>query len=124
MITRSTFCGLLVAALAWLPAARADPPVIVQNEVSFLLGYMTGSACEFNRNGDWYNARKAAAHMRDKYKYLNDRNQISTTEQFIDKAASVSSLSGKPYQIRCNGAATVDSHRWLSEKLAELRANP
>jgi len=122
MHTRSIFGGLLIAALLGLPAARADTPVKVQNEVSFLLGYITGSGCEFYRNGDWYNARKAVAHLRDKYKYLNDRNLVSTTEQFIERAASESSFSGKPYQIRCNGGASVTSQQWLTEKLADLRA--
>ncbi|HXE48601.1 MAG TPA: DUF5329 domain-containing protein [Ramlibacter sp.] len=122
MHTRSILGGLLIAALLGLPAARADTPVKVQNEVSFLLGYVTGSGCEFYRNGDWYNARKAVAHLRDKYKYLNDRNLVSTTEQFIERAASESSFSGKPYQIRCSGGAAVTSQQWLSEKLVELRA--
>lgn len=122
MNTRSIFGALLVAALTGLPVAHADAPVKVQNEVSFLLGYITGSGCEFYRNGDWYNARKAVSHMRDKYRYLNDRSLINTTEQFIERAATESSFSGKPYQIRCNGGAAVASHQWLSEKLAELRA--
>ena|SRR6185369_1035975 len=122
MNTRSIFSGLLVAALASLPAARADTPIKVQNEVSFLLGYITGSGCEFYRNGDWYSARKAVAHLRDKYKYMNDRNLVNTTEQFIERAASESSFSGKPYQIRCNGGAAVTSQQWLSDKLVELRA--
>ncbi|HXD43340.1 MAG TPA: DUF5329 domain-containing protein [Ramlibacter sp.] len=113
---------MLVAALASLPAARADTPIKVQNEVSFLLGYITGSGCEFYRNGDWYSARKAVAHLRDKYKYMNDRNLVNTTEQFIERAASESSFSGKPYQIRCNGGAAVTSQQWLSDKLVELRA--
>ena len=122
MQIRSIFSAVVVAALTGLPAARADTPVKVQNEVSFLLGYITGSGCEFYRNGDWYNARKAVAHLRDKYKYLNDRNLVSTTEQFIERAASESSFSGKPYQIRCSGGAAVTSQQWLSEKLADLRA--
>ncbi len=65
MNTRSIFGALLIAALTGLPAARADAPVKVQNEVSFLLGYITGSGCEFYRNGDWYNARKGrGSHAR------------------------------------------------------------
>jgi hypothetical protein len=122
MQTRLLFSACLVAAALWLPAAHADTPVKVQNEVSFLLGYMAGSGCEFYRNGSWYNAQKAVAHLRDKYKYLNDRNLVNTTEQFIDRAASESSLSGKPYQIRCGGAVAANSQGWLRERLGELRA--
>lgn len=122
MQTRSLFSALLIAALLWLPAALADTPVKVQNEVNFLLGYIAGSGCEFYRNGSWYGSQKAVAHLRDKYKYLNDRNLVNTTEQFIERAASESSFSGKPYQIRCSGGTAVNSQQWLREKLAELRA--
>jgi hypothetical protein len=122
MQTRSLLSALLIAAVLCLPAARADTPVKVQNEVSFLLGYMAGSGCEFYRNGSWYNAQKAVAHLRDKYKYLNDRNLVNTTEQFIERAASESSLSGKAYQIRCGAGTAVISQVWLREKLVELRA--
>jgi Family of unknown function (DUF5329) len=122
MQIRSPFAALLIAALLWPPAARADTPVKTQNEVNFLLGYIVGSGCEFYRNGSWYNAHKAHVHLRDKYKYMVQRNLLDTTEQFIERAASDSSLSGKPYQIRCNGGAAVNSQQWLREKLVELRA--
>lgn len=112
----------MLAALLWLPVARAQAPVAVQNEVNFLLGYVAGSGCEFYRNGSWYNSQKAHAHLRDKYKYLAANKLADTTEQFIDRAASESSFSGKPYQIRCSGGAAVTSQQWLRDKLAELRA--
>jgi hypothetical protein len=115
------FAFFMAAALS-SPAARAEPPVKVQNEVSFLLGYIAGSGCEFFRNGTWYNSRKAVSHLRDKYKYLVDNNLVSTTEQFIERGASESSFSGKSYQIRCGGGTPVNSQPWLREKLAELRA--
>ncbi len=122
MQTRPLFGALLIAALAWLPAARADTPVKAQVEISFLLGYIAGSGCEFYRNGTWSNAQKAHVHLRDKYKYLVEHNLVNTTEQFIERGASESSLSGTPYQIRCGGGAAVNSERWLRERLAELRA--
>jgi hypothetical protein len=122
MQTRLLIGASLIAALLWLPTARADTPVKVQNEVNFLLGYVAGSGCEFYRNGSWYDAQKAHVHLRDKYKYLVDNNLVNTTEQFIDRAASESSFSGKPYQIRCSGVAAVNSQQWLRERLLELRA--
>jgi hypothetical protein len=121
MLNRLFQCGWLAAALIVLPA-HADTPVPVQNEVNYLLGYMAGSGCEFNRNGTWYDARKAHAHLRGKYKYLVDKNLADTTEHVIERVATESSMSGKPYQIRCAGTAAVSSQQWLREKLAELRA--
>jgi len=122
MPTRPALGALLIAALLWLPAAHADTPVKVQNEVNFLLGYVAGSGCEFYRNGTWYDAQKAHLHLRDKYKYLLGNNLLDTTEHFIERAASESSFSGKPYQIRCGGGAAVSSQQWLRARLLELRA--
>jgi hypothetical protein len=121
MLSRVLCCGWFAASLLALPA-RADAPVPVQNEVNYLLGYIAGSGCEFYRNGNWYDARQAQAHLRDKYRYLAGRNLVDTTEHFIERAASESSVSGDPYRIRCGARAAVNSQQWLREKLAELRA--
>jgi len=122
MNLRTTCAALMLAALLSPPAALAQTPVPVQNEVNYLLGYIAGSGCEFNRNGSWYNAQKAHSHLRDKYKYLVEKNLADTTEHFIERAASESSLSGKPYQIRCSDGVAVPSQQWLRDKLMQLRA--
>jgi len=124
MNTRFTLGALLLAALCGPTGALAQTPVVVQNEVNYLLGYVAGSGCEFYRNGSWYSAQKAQAHLRDKYKYLHENNLSDSTEHFIDRAATQSSFSGKAYQIRCAGSAPVASQLWLREKLAALRAAP
>jgi hypothetical protein len=113
---------LLAAALVGLPVAHAATPVKVENEINRLLGAVEGSGCEFYRNGSWYNSQDAVAHLRGKYKYLSERNLVNTTEQFIERAGSESSMSGRPYRIRCNGGSAVSSQQWLHEKLAVLRA--
>jgi hypothetical protein len=122
MSTGTMRCAWLVAALLWLPAARAETPVAVQNEVNYLLGYVAGSGCEFLRNGTWHNSHKAHVHLRDKYKYLVAKNLADTTEHVIERAASQSSSSGKPYQIRCADGVAVNSQPWLRDKLVQLRA--
>jgi len=122
MNLRTTCTALLLAALLSPPAALAQTPVPVQNEVNYLLGYIAGSGCEFNRNGSWYNAQKAHSHLRDKYKYLVEKNLADTTEHVIERAASESSLSGKPYLIRCSDGVAVPSQQWLRERLLQLRA--
>ena len=107
--------GLLSA-----PVARAEPPASVPIEVNFLLGYIEGSGCEFYRNGTWYDSKAAQVHLRDKFKWLMARNLINTTEDFIERAATKSSISGEPYQVRCYGAP-VTSNQWLRDELARLR---
>lgn len=121
MNMRLTTTAALVAGLLMAPLARAEPPLPVQIEANFLLGYLEGSACQFYRNGTWYDSKAAQAHLRVKYKYLAQRNQINTTEEFIEKAASESSLSGKPYQVKCNDGVAVSSSQWLHDELARFR---
>jgi len=93
----------------------------VQIEVNFLLGYVEGSSCEFYRNGSWHDSKEAQAHLRDKYKWLVLRGLINTTDDFIERAATKSSLSGNPYEVRCNGGALVTSNQWLHNELARFR---
>ena len=121
MNIRLTMGSVLMLGLLLVPVARAEPPTSVQIEVNFLLGYLEGSGCEFYRNGTWHDSKAAQAHLRDKYKYLVASNLVNTTEQFIERAATESSLSGQPYEVRCNGGATVTSSQWLRDELARFR---
>ena len=118
---RFAMSSILMLGLLLAPVARAEPPIGVQIEVNFLLGYLEGSRCEFYRNGTWHDSKAAQAHLRDKYKYLVASNLVNTTEQFIERAATESSLSGQPYEVRCNGGATVTSAKWLRDVLAHFR---
>jgi Family of unknown function (DUF5329) len=107
--------------LALLTVASAAPPAIAQTEINFLLGFIESSGCEFYRNGSWYDSKRAQAHLRDKYEMLAGTGQINTAEDFIEKAATKSSLSGRPYQIRCGGGEAVTSNQWLRDVLTRYR---
>ena len=116
--------GLLALALQllWLPVVRAASSTNTQSEVDFLLGYLAVSGCEFYRNGTWYDSDAAQAHLRKKYAYLSALNMVKTADDFIEKAASESSFSGKAYQVRCHGGAAVTSRKWLNDELAHFRS--
>ena len=111
----------LAPALVIAPVARAEPPAIVQQEVNYLIRYIGNSGCEFKRNGTWNDPKTAEAHVRGKYDFLVRLGQIDTTKDFIDKAATESSLSGEPYEIRCVGDLPVPSNSWLGKELARYR---
>jgi hypothetical protein len=122
-----SFSLVLAAACAVCLAApmavRADPlPPAAKAEVTALLDKLTASSCQFNRNGDWHSAAEAKSHLERKLSYLEDKNLVKTAEQFIDLGASKSSMSGKPYLVRCGGAAPVESKTWLTRELALVRA--
>jgi Family of unknown function (DUF5329) len=111
--------GLLLFAAAH--AAHAAPGPAAQAEISYLLSTVANSDCEFYRNGNWYNSKFAADHISSKYKYLLAGNLVQSTEDFIEKAATRSSMSGRDYAIRCGGGAAVPTAQWLLILLARYR---
>jgi uncharacterized protein DUF5329 len=110
----------LLLALNFPLNAGAEPLLAIQMEIDHLLGYVESSRCEFQRNGNWYDSQKALVHLRSKYGFL--RNSVSTAEDFIEKAASRSSITGQPYQVRCGRDAPLPSSQWLLDELIRFRA--
>lgn len=109
---------LLIVQPLW--AESADTPTRV--EINLLLERLQSSGCQFNRNGTWYTAPEAKAHLLKKLEYLEKRGSVQSTEQFIDLAASKSSVSGEPYQVMYGNAAPVESKVWLIEELQAVRS--
>lgn len=92
-----------------------------KQEIEHLFTYLESSGCEFNRNGSWYAATEASVHIRKKYDYLTRKGLLNTSESFIEKAASESSMSGKPYQVKCEGQPVVLSSIWFKNELKAYR---
>jgi hypothetical protein len=113
--------GILSFLLA-APSAFAAEDARTRDEVAHLLDYLGRSGCQFNRNGTWYDAQKARAHLEEKYAYLQKRDMVPNAQAFIERAASTSSMSGKPYEVRCGAAQAVPSGRWLGDELQRYRA--
>lgn len=90
-------------------------------EIEHLLVFLENSGCQFSRNGSWHSAPEAAAHIRKKYNYLTRKKMLTDTESFIKKAATESSISGKPYIVRCGGQVDINSALWFSRELAVYR---
>jgi hypothetical protein len=90
-------------------------------EIAYLFARLETSGCDFYRNGSWYGSREAAAHLRRKYRYLLEKGVVSSAEEFIERAASKSSSSGKPYQVRCGGGKIIESGPWLRAELMKYR---
>ena len=107
--------------LCILPAAPAAPTAAAMVEINHLLGLIEQSGCEFYRNGTWYDGQTAQAHLREKFDVLAARDQIKTAEDFIEKAASNSSMSGRPYQIKCGRSPAMPTSQWFSAALAQYQ---
>ena len=119
---------LALAALASTLSAgavkAADLPDRSRGEIEGLLSSLGTSSCQFYRNGSWHDGRLAEKHLRTKLEYLLSHGQIHNAEEFIAEAATKSSLSGEPYQVRCPSQPQQQSASWLVERLRESRMAP
>jgi Family of unknown function (DUF5329) len=100
------------------PAGSIAQTNLAQVEVEHLLTFVAVSNCEFYRNGTWYDANQAQAHLREKLSIVTPTNHVLTAEEFIEKVATKSAFTGIAYQIRCAGDKPVAVSEWL---LGELR---
>ena len=106
---------LLITAAVLIPLeSQAD----AEKEIKHLIKYIENSNCKFIRNGKEYNAKEALMHIQNKYEYT--KRWIKSAEDFIKYTVTKSSLSGRPYLVRCNGQEVV-SAEWLSEELKRFR---
>jgi hypothetical protein len=113
-------CALLAWSLA--SAVCAATPASARLEIHALLEIVGTSGCEFYRNGTWYDARRAQAHLQMKFEALAGGDQVASAEDFIARVATRSSFTGEPYQIRCPGDAAQPSALWLRDRLVRQRA--
>lgn len=107
--------GITALVLMSLPAFADD-----QNpEIEYLLSSIGSSECVFVRNGSRHSAEKAEEHLRMKYK--RGRRHATSTEAFIERLASKSSMTRKLYMMECPGVEPEPTGAWLTQRLEELR---
>ncbi|MGH8025488.1 MAG: DUF5329 domain-containing protein [Pseudoxanthomonas sp.] len=111
---------LVVLPLLLSFSATAAPTPKAKAEITQLMDVLSQSGCRFQRNGDWYDATAARAHLQRKYDYLLKKDKMDTAEQFIERAASKSSMSGRPYRVDCQGRQQ-DAAAWFGAQLRRLR---
>ena len=108
---------LLAAAVLLIGTARADE-VTMNAEIDYLLDTVGESRCVFIRNGKEHAASAARDHLRTKRK--RGRRHFDSADEFIERLASRSSLSGKDYMIRC-GDELVTANAWFTAALERYR---
>ena len=112
---------LLTAFFVAAASAAALSPA-AKTEIDGLMSRLEASACEFNRNGSWHTAPQAKAHLLNKLQYFEERGAVNSAEQFIELAASKSSITGKAYLVKCSGGQPVPSSAWLLSQLQLMRS--
>ena len=98
----------------------ADVSVNQVKEVNHLLAYVKNSGCIINRNGSDHLAEEGVSHIEMKYDYFRD--DISSTEDFIEYSATKSTMSGKFYTVTCPGKKTIKTQDWLLTELKKYRS--
>lgn len=107
-------CGLFSPVLC-----AAETALTEQAKIESLITTIESlSDATFVRNGSEYNAKNAAKFLRGKWDA--NKKDIKTANDFIDKVATKSSTTGKPYMIRPKGAAEIACADFLKTALKKL----
>jgi hypothetical protein len=110
--------AILVLALAAL-AQAGNLTALENRKIQYLISTIESLPdAQFIRNGTAYDAKSAADHLRPKLREAGSR--LVTADDFIRLCASVSSVSGLPYQIRFADGSTITSEVFLRQKLREF----
>jgi hypothetical protein len=112
---RTRTAAILLAALALACAADAQIARREQAAIDGLLHAVETSGCAMERNGTRHDAKEAADHLRMKLDRAGAR--VQTAGEFIDRVASSSYTTGKPYLVLCPGRAPQPAGDWLRARL-------
>ena len=100
--------AIAIASSGW--AATADTE---RARIDAAIVRVEKSNLTFIRNGAEHTAAEAAGHMRDKLKLAG--SAVKTYDDFVEKVASKSSLTGKPYLVKFSDGKTKEVGKWLRE---------
>jgi len=115
---RTALLTLLLGASALL--AQATPSAAEEQMIDTLIQRVSKmTAMVFLRNGNEYTAADAAKHMQAKYDYF--KKELVTAEDFIDRCASRSEVTGQPYKVKLTDGAVRDANEFLNSELRALR---
>ena len=126
--------GISLMAFAVIPASsyagtKAKDPAAELRKIDALLETVKTADVTFIRNGSDYTAQEGYEHLRKKLKAAQNSwfappKDEWTARLFIEKVASRSTLSGKPYQVRFKDGKVLETRVWLGEKLRAMEASP
>ncbi|HZA56683.1 MAG TPA: DUF5329 family protein [Candidatus Udaeobacter sp.] len=122
---------LIIATLAWLVflgwvipmfvRAQTVPPAEKEKIESLIKQVAVLKDAKFVRNGTAYNADTAATFLRRKWEA--NQSDVKTARDFIDKVASISGTSRKPYLIRFKDGTEIQSRYFLLRKLNSIEGS-
>jgi Family of unknown function (DUF5329) len=100
-------------------SGQSDSPPSERQKIEAIIQYVGAmNDTKFVRNGSAYDAKTAAIFLRRKWG-ANDA-EVKTARDFIDKVASFSGTSGKPYMMRFKDGSEVKSRDFLLAVLDKI----
>lgn len=100
------------------PAASTTAPLTETQKVDRLIQYIRSLEAAYIRNGSEHTCQEAADHLQAKW--AKHRSRISSAEEFIERLASESSMTGEPYLIRYADGKTATTEDVLRRELSRL----
>jgi hypothetical protein len=101
---------------------KQPKPLSEKEKIEYLISSVEQlNDAQFYRNGEWYDATTAADHLR--MKLSNAGSRVKTAQDFIDKVASCSSMTGEAYKIKYSNGKELTTKEYFTEKLNELNSH-
>jgi hypothetical protein len=120
----ATSVGLALFLAATLNLVKAqEKPTTEKQKIEALIKHVEEmKGAQFVRNDKEYDAKSAAKFLRSKWEA--NEAEIKTAKDFIEKVASVSSTTGKPYLIRLKDGKEMKSSDYLLAELKKVQKSP
>jgi len=98
---------------------NSGKPYTEQQKIDFLISKVENlQNAKFVRNSTSHDSQAAAAHL--KMKREKAGSSIKTVDDFIEKVASKSSVSGEPYMIKYSDGKKIPAKQFYLNCLKEL----
>ena len=108
----------LTTLLAWRVAGAA-PPAHEMSRIDKLIRFVeTQKDMKFVRNGTEYSCAEAAKFLRGKMESMGA--EVTTAREFIERIATKSSMSGKPYHVKFADGRMMPSAQFLGDELKRM----
>jgi hypothetical protein len=115
-------CLCAIVCVLWtgmLHPLAAEIPTGEKQKIEALIAQVENlKDATFIRNGSDYDSKLAARFLRGKWS--SNEDEIKSAQDFITKAATGSSTSGKPYLIRFKDGREVTCADYLKAELGKL----
>jgi hypothetical protein len=104
-------------------SSAAAPSPLEQARIDKLIRHVeVQKGMKFIRNGTEYSCEEAARFLRGKMDAMGA--EVTSARDFIERIASKSSMSGKPYHVRFSDGRLITSAQFLGDELKRLEALP